>query len=162
MLRYLAIATLIVLTIVVFATAWTHRELIRIRIAPTNVPLEPKRGTPEETGAGGGEAFRGVAPWALSALPECLTQDSISRGTLAYVRAKVPAGATIVADGAALRYGPCTIFVRGDEVIVRRGADRLVVPPHVTLYRTANLLALLRVENGNGELRVYEPSSHPE
>ena len=87
MIRYFAIATVIVLTVVVLATAWENRELIRIRIASTSVPAPPK---PADSTGGGGVTvpFRGDAPWALSALPECLTQLSVSTGRLAYVRSR--------------------------------------------------------------------------
>lgn len=163
MYRAVAFATIIVLGVVVAATAWVHRDLIRIRIASTSVPVPPKAGDAQSPPpGGGGDAFRGVAPWALSALPDCLIQDSIATGSLAYVRSKLPTGATIVASGSTLHFGPCTIFLRGDEVLVRRGADRLVIPPHVTLYRTARGLALLRKRDGQWEMRVYDPPSPSE
>jgi hypothetical protein len=156
-LRYFALATVIVLTIVVLVTGWQNRELIRIRIASTNVPMPPKAEDPTVDDATT-VPFRGDAPWGLSALPGCLTQISYSTGPLAYVRAHVPAGATPVVPPAKLSYGNCTISVAGDEAWVRRGSDLLHVPPHVRFFRGPGLLAVLR-ESGNGnELRVYLPT----
>lgn len=103
--------------------------------------------------------MRGDAPWALSALPDCLIQQSEATGTLAYVRSKLPRGATAVAPGTVLHYGSCTIFVRDGEALVSRGDDRLRIPPHVTLYRVGNVLALLRDTAARGELRIYKAST---
>jgi hypothetical protein len=158
-IRYFAIATVIVLTVVVIATAWENRELIRIRIASTSVPAPLK---PADSTGGGGVTvpFRGDAPWALSALPECLTQLSVSTGRLAYVRSRVPAGATPVVPPATFSYGDCTISVTGDEADVRRGNDRFHIPGSVRFYRGPALLAVLRKSGGGNELRIYLPT-HP-
>jgi hypothetical protein len=158
-IRYFAIATVIVLTVVVLATAWENRELIRIRIASTNLPAPPK---PADSMGGRRQdvPFRGDAPWALSALPECLTQLSSSTGTLAYVRGRVPEGATPVVPPATLSYGDCTISVVGDEADVRRGNDRFHIPGSVRFYRGPALLAVLQSSGGGNELRVYLPT-HP-
>ena len=159
MLRYFAIATVIVLTVVVLATAWENRELIRIRIESTSVPASPKPA--DSTGGGAANVpFRGDAPWALSALPECLTQLSVSTGRLSYVRSRVPAGATPVAPPATLSYGDCTISVTGDEAEVRRGNDRFHIPGSVRFYRGPAILAVLRSSGGGNELRIYQPA-HP-
>jgi HAMP domain-containing protein len=157
-LRYYAIATLIVLTVVVAVTAWQNRALIRLRIAPTNLSQSPKPGEPLGPAAAEQNAFRGDAPWALSALPECLQQTSESNGTLAYVRSKLPPGATEVAPGTQLTYADCTIFVGDGELFVRRGPDRLRVPPRVALYRADGGLALLRYEGERGKLLIYQPA----
>jgi len=159
MIRYYAIATVIVLSVVVLATAWENRELIRIRIASTSLPASPK---PADSTGGRSEnvPLRGDAPWALSALPECLTQLSVTTGSLPYVRAQVPAGATPVVPPATLAYGDCTISVTGDEAEVRRGNDRFHIPGSVRFYRGPALLAVLRSGGGGNELRVYLPT-HP-
>jgi hypothetical protein len=155
MLRYVAIATVIVLTIVVLVTSG-GRILLPIHVAPTNVPMPPKEGRAARA-SGATVPFRGTAPWALSALPDCLIQRSESRGTPAYVRSKLPAGMLQVPEGSTLTYGPCTIFLRDGEVIVTRGQDRLRIPPRVRLYRKAGVLALLRTNRRSAELRVYTP-----
>ena len=164
MLRYYVIASCIVLTVAVLATAWSNRDRIRESVAPNTPPQHfaaaatPHGGFEGEGGAGSAPVH-GDAPWALSALPECLIQQSEATGTLAYVRSKLPAGATAVAAGTILHYGPCTILVRDGEALVSRGQDRLRIPPHVTLYRAGNRLALLRQIDATGELRVYTTST---
>jgi len=153
-----------VLTIAVLATAWSNRERIRGNVAPQAPPTRfAAAATPhggfEGQGGAGNAPVRGDAPWALSALPECLVQQSEATGSLAYVRSKLPSGATAVKAGTILHYGPCTILVRDGEAVVSRGQDRLRIPPHVTLYRAGNRLALLRQIGVAGELRVYTTST---
>jgi len=149
----------IVFGVAVLSTAWIDRDLIRIKIASVYAPALPKKG---ETQAGPrpNVPFRGDAPWALSALPFCLTQLSARTGPLAYVSAHLPAGATEVVPPATLSYGNCTIFVRGDEAYVRRGEDRFRIPPDVRFYRSHGVLAVLRTSaKGGHELRVYVPTN---
>jgi len=155
MLRYFAIATVIVLAIVVFATAWTHRDLIRIRIAPTALPVPPKPGDAIAAHGSPNVPISGDAPWALSALPDCLIQERNARGPISYVRAKLPRDARPIAPGTELVLGPCTISVGNGEIRVQRGPDRLRIPPHVTLFRSDEGLALLRTTGKTAELRVY-------
>jgi len=76
MLRYLLISTAIVLTIAIVVAGWVNRDLIRIKIASVYARVAPKPGpsnSPERAKEAG---LAGDAPWALSALPECLTQTS--------------------------------------------------------------------------------------
>jgi hypothetical protein len=140
----------------VLATAWVNRDLIRIRIASVYAG-SPKPAAPNEPIAGGGAPLRGDAPWALSALPECLIQTSESTGPSSYVRAHLPPGALAVAPPARLVYGDCAISIVGDEAYVQRGNDRLRIPPHVRFYRAAGLLAMIRETPKGAELRVYQP-----
>ncbi len=158
------ISTCIVLTVAVLATAWSNRERIRETVSPHSAPhhfapASTPHGGFEAEGGSGNAPLRGDAPWALSALPDCLIQESEATGTLAYVRSKLPRGATAVGAGTVLHYGSCTIFVRDGEALVYRGGDRLRIPPHVTLYRAGNELALLRDSDASGELRVYKTST---
>jgi hypothetical protein len=163
--RYYVIATVIVLSVAVLATAWTNRDRIREAVSHATPPAryaassKPHGGFEGESGTGRAP-MRGDAPWALSALPDCLIQQSESTGTLAYVRSKLPEGATAVPGGTILHYGPCTISVRDGEAVVSRGSDRLRIPPRVTLYRADGTLALLRETGARGELRVYTPSGN--
>jgi len=161
-LRYFAIATVIVLSIAVFATAWNNRDLIRIRIAPTSVPAPPK---PDDAGAVHGhsdEPLSGDAPWALSALPDCASEVRSAHGPIAYVRAKLPNDAQPIAAGTVLTLGACTIFVNDGEIRVDRGTDRLRIPPRSTFYRTGVGFALLRQSGKFADLRVYErPTLQP-
>jgi hypothetical protein len=140
----------------VLATAWVNRDLIRIRIASVYAG-SPKPAAPNGPAAGGGAPLRGDAPWALSALPECLIQTSESTGPSSYVRAHLPPGAVPVAPPARLVYGDCAISIVGDEAYVQRGNDRLRIPPHVRFYRAAGLLAMIRETPNRAELRVYQP-----
>jgi hypothetical protein len=154
-IRYFVLATVIVLTIAVLVTAWSNRELI----ASTSVPMSPK---PDDTNGPTGHSnvpFRGDAPWALSAVPDCLRVVSTTTGPLAYVLPHVPAGATVVVPPATLVYGDCTISVVGDEASVRRGDDRFHIPARVRFYRGPSVLAVLRMDGGGNELRVYSPST---
>ena len=156
MLRYYAIATVIVLAIAVVATAWSNRDFMRFKLGETNHSAPPPHVSSVQSSSSEARAVRGDAPWALSALPDCFVQRSESTGTLAYVRARIPVGEQPVAEGTRLAFGPCTIFVRDDEVLVDRGADRLRVPPRATLYRAGSSLALLRVTGSSAVLRTYD------
>jgi hypothetical protein len=157
MAKYLALSTVIVLTVAVIVAGWMNRDLIRIKIASVYAPVSPKPVAANPSAAANGVGLRGDAPWALSALPECLIQTSETTGPSAYVLAHVPAGAVVVEPPATLHYGDCTISLTGDEAYVSRGADRFRIPPKVRLYRNAGSLALLRTDPHGNELRVYQP-----
>jgi hypothetical protein len=105
--------------------------------------------------------LHGDAPWALSALPDCFSQEDEWKGPATYVDAHIPGLARAVAPGATLRYGPCTISVGSGELMVSRGPDRFRVPPHAVLYRDGDALLLLRTASGHAVLRRYTPSSLP-
>lgn len=160
MLRYYAIATVIVLAIAVIATAWYNRDFLRIRLASSKHSMPPQH-LRISTGEAGAldSGVTGDAPWALSALPDCFVQRSETRGDPAYVRARIPAGAQPVPAGTHLSYGPCTIVVRSGDLLVDRGSDRLRVPPRATLYRVDDSLALFRVDGGTAVLRTYDVTS---
>ena len=145
MLRYYAIATVIVLTIAVYVTMRAHLAL------PGHVNFWKVSAPPPRT-----DRVTGDAPWALSALPDCFAQRSESSGSRSYVDAQLPAGAQPVPPGTRLSYGSCTIFVRSGELLVERGSDRLRVPPHATLYTTGGLLVLLRTSGATADLRIYD------
>jgi hypothetical protein len=156
----LILSAAIVLGGAVLATAWANRDLIRIKIGSVyaRVPAKPGgSGAPEQARSA---ALRGDAPWALSALPECLSQVSESSGPAAYVRSRLPHGAAAIVPPATLVYGDCTITIAGDQAYVRRGDDRLHIPPRVQFYRASGLLALLREDSHGAQLRVYEPAQH--
>jgi hypothetical protein len=158
MVRYLAISTLVVVAVATIVGAYMERDLIRIKIASTFVPARAKPAAPNPPPSRNRQPFRGVAPWALSALPECLRQTSESTGPSAYVLGHLPAQAVPVASPATLRYGNCTIFIRDGEAWVRRGSDLLYIPPPVRFWRTPRSLVMLRESRGGNDLRVYEPA----
>jgi hypothetical protein len=157
-LRYLLISTVIVFTVAIVVAGWMNRDLIRIKIASVYAPVSPKPGPWNPIERRSSVPLRGDAPWALSALPECLTQVSETTGPPAYTLAHLPSGSLPVQPPATLRYGDCTISVSDDEAFVSRGADRYRIPPKVRFYRTPRTLALLHAEAGGTELRVYQPA----
>jgi hypothetical protein len=145
MLRYFAIATVIVLAIAVIVTMRAHLDL------PGHVNFWKATAAPAPP-----DVTTGNAPWALSALPDCFVQRSEATGSRAYVEAQIPAGAQPVPDGRRLAYGRCTILVRKSELLVERGSDLLRVPPRATLYTAGNMLVLIRVSGKTAVLRTYE------
>ena len=161
MLRYYLLATVIVLAVAVGIAGWVNRDALRIKIASAYARVNPKPDAAAARGEGSHRGIRGDAPWALSALPECLIQTSKSTGPQGYVRGRLPPGVQPVAPPATLRYGDCTLLVTDGEVFVRRGEDRFRIPPHVRLYRAPGVLALLREGPDGNELRVYEPANQP-
>jgi hypothetical protein len=56
-----------------------------------------------------------------------------------------------------VRYGDCTIAVRGWEAFVHRGSDVFRIPPRVQFFKSGNLLVMLRIANGGADLRTYQP-----
>ena len=157
MLRYYAIATVIVLAIAVAVTARSYGNFMRFRMAASKRTAAPQH-LRVSGGAGGSSAqnVTGDAPWALSALPDCFVQSSERTGSVAYVRAAIPARAQPVADGSRLSYGSCTILVRKSELLVDRGSDRLVVPPRAELYTSGHSLVLVRTTGNSAVLRTYD------
>jgi hypothetical protein len=158
MIRYLAVSTVIVLAVAVVVAGWTNRDLIRIKLASVYARASAKPGAFAGFERATEAPLSGDAPWALSALPECLTQTTESEGSFAYVRAHLPAGAVPILPPARLVYGDCSIRIVGDEAYVRRGVDRLRIPPRVQFYRADGLLVLIRRATQGDELRVYEPA----
>jgi hypothetical protein len=147
-----------VLAVAVTVAGWVNRDLIRIKIASVYAHVSAKPGGPTGPGRATAAPLTGDAPWALSALPECLTQTSESTGSRAYVRAHLPAGAVPIVPPATLHYGDCSVTITGDEAYVRRGNDRLRIPPRVEFYRAHDILAMIRETPQTVELRVYEPA----
>ncbi|MBV9718789.1 MAG: hypothetical protein JOZ77_05690 [Candidatus Eremiobacteraeota bacterium] len=158
MIKYLLLSTLIVLGVAVVVAGWTNRDLIRVKLASVYARVPAKTGDGGEPIRKVAAPLRGDAPWALSALPECLLQTSESHGPLAYLRGHLPAGAVPILPPATLVYGDCSISIAGDEAYVRRGADRLRIPPRARFYRAAASLALIRVSPEGDELRIYQPA----
>ncbi|MGB6602428.1 MAG: hypothetical protein WBE77_15240 [Candidatus Cybelea sp.] len=157
-MRYLLLSTAIVVGAAMGVAAWVNRDLIRIKIASVYARVPAKAGAAAARGQAAIPALTGDAPWALSALPECLIQMSESSGSVAYVRAHLPPGAVAIVPPATLVYGDCSIRIDGSEAFVRRGADRLRIPPRVHFYRADGFLALIRETAPGAELRIYQPA----
>ncbi|HLY01813.1 MAG TPA: hypothetical protein VKR56_04870 [Candidatus Cybelea sp.] len=150
-------STVIVLGIGVVVAAWVNRDLIRIKIASVYARVAPKPGASSRASRGAIAPLSGDAPWALSALPECLTQVSKSTGTARYVTAHLPKSASWIRPPAHLAFGDCTISIDGREAFVRRGSDRFRIPPSAQFYRDGGRIFMLREAPGSVELRVYQP-----
>ncbi len=157
MIKYLAVSTVIVFGIGVVVAAWVNRDLIRIKIASVYARVAPKPGASSRLRSGSIAPLSGDAPWALSALPECLTQVSKSTGSTRYVLAHLPKNAVWIAPPAHLAFGDCTIAIDGREAFVRRGDDRFRIPPSVKFYRAGGEFVMLREAARSVELRVYQP-----
>lgn len=144
MLRYFVVATVLVVGAGLIVVA-LHPFRFTIAVGAgrgTMAPkpaasLQPERRTPR--------GLRGDAPWALSALPECLIQVQEWHGTLESVRARLAPDAREIAPPATLRYADCTIFVSKRQATVVRGDTRLRIPPFSRFFRLAdNGIALVR------------------
>jgi hypothetical protein len=150
-------STLIVLAAAVAIAGYVNRDLIRVKIASVYARVAPKAGTLGKPAAASEDNLDGDAPWALSALPECLLQVSHSSGSPSYVRAHLPVGAVPIDPPDNLTYGDCRITLRDWQAFVRRGRDRFRIPPIVRFFHVGNRLAMLRQAGGSADLRVYEP-----
>ena len=124
MLRYFVLATAIVVGAGVIIAGWMNRDMLRVKLASVYASAPPKAEPAEAIGTGSNVGLRGDAPWALSALPECLVQKSESTGPRAYVLAHLPPGAAAIEPPATLRVRDCGIELAGDAIYVRRGPDR--------------------------------------
>jgi hypothetical protein len=144
MLRYFIIATVLVVGTIVVVTA-LHPYRLRIVVGAGRGTIAPKPASSLAPATTSPHGLRGDAPWALSALPECLIQSEEWTGTLAAVRNHLPASATRISPPAKLDYADCTVTIVDDWATVTRGDTRLRIPPFATFYRVAGSgLALLR------------------
>jgi hypothetical protein len=151
-----------VLAVAVTVAGWANRELIRIKIASVYARVAPRPGAAGRPVRAAAAPLTGDAPWALSALPECLMQTSESNGSWEYVRGRLPSAAVPIRPPATLHYGDCSVTITGDEALVRRGSDRLRIPPSVQFYRAQDLLVMIRRTQQTVEMRVYEPAQRKE
>ena len=139
---------------------YANREQLAIKIKSVYAPVTPKPVTPFSAAPRKSAAFTGEGAWALSALPECLSQMDRTTGPRAYVLAHLPARAVQVLPGSTIQVADCRIFVEDSSVWVWRGSDRLRVPPPARLYRYktgdgGNGLALLSGSKDAYDLRIY-------
>lgn len=128
--------------------------------------MTPKPVTPIAQNANRSGAYIGGGPWALSALPECFTQESRTTGPRAYVFAHLPRGATPVYPGSTVLAADCRVFEHEGEVWAWRGDDRLRVPAPARLYQVTSpanqrTLALLQGSANAFDLRVYRLAPAP-
>jgi hypothetical protein len=156
-LRYLAIATAIVLGSVLALLAFdrTHRSHDEPYADRMHAPSSPR---PLSAGMGSAPPLSGDAPWALSALPGCFRQTRDIAGPPAYVRAHdgdLARTAWHRVRRAHLRTGDCTLVVAERSVSVDRGDTHLTIPPDARVYVSGRLLILDRFDGGSERLRSY-------
>ena len=136
MLRYFVIATVLVVGTAVAVTAYYQYHL-HIVVRGGRATMPPRASSSAPPSAHRTQGLRGPAPWALSALPECLIQTQEWKGSLAFVRSHLPPGAHEVRPWTVLHYGDCVVFVSRDQAVVHRGNDWLEIPPVAHLYTFA-------------------------
>jgi hypothetical protein len=158
MLRYLAIATLLVVGTIVVAAHFTRsgKPLEVASVRATGTPSAPRSEAPATSAHAGGVV--GNAPWALSALPECFVQVLAAHGTYAFARSKLPTAMQPILPGSRLQSDDCILHVRAHSGVVDRGTEQLVIPPDAHFFRSSSQLALLRKTGSLGELRLYRVS----
>jgi hypothetical protein len=95
------------------------------------------------------------AAWALSALPECLRECAVRRGSAAEIRARLPGRSVRLAAGSVVSSGACRVSVGAADVRVERSGDRLRVPPPSALYALDEGVALVERRRNVTTLRTY-------
>lgn len=156
MIRYLAVATALVIGALVIATA----------LAPKGGGSGDRTKYATATGTPGPAqhdvashqmplAVTGEAPWALSALPECFKQLASRSGPPAYARTKIARDARRVSEKMTLTVADCTLDVKHDSAVVTRGENRLTVPAVARFYVAGDHLVLERLEARHEDVRVY-------
>ncbi len=154
MARYYLLATLIV--VVVGSLVFAHRLAapdLRVSAQATGTPTveSPSRPAAQSTP----DAFAAQGSWVLSALPGCFDEQSRIRGPRAALATKLPSESERIAPGTTLTSGACTVLVGERDVVVRRGDDRLRVPPDAALYRVDGRLTLVVRSGPTIEIRRY-------
>ncbi len=155
MLRYFALATLIVFGAIALVLALPRSPSDTshaTRYVSGNGRKGPGEPLPDATSA----AFTGVAPWALSTVPECFRQIASYSGPVAFARAHIPRSARRVPDGFVLHVADCTLRVSGNSAILARETDRFDIPAPARFY-TAGSQLVLDGRDGNREaVRLYD------
>jgi hypothetical protein len=162
-MRYLGIATLIVIGLLVLLTKLPRESAGSngdVRYSSSSATPGPAQNADRPAAPPG--PVSGDAPWALSALPECFHQVSQRSGTPEFARAEFPRGARLVAPGLRLRVADCTLDVARDSAVVVRGENRFVVPPAARFFVAGSHVVLDRTAGGRVEVRVYAVRGQPE
>ena len=138
--------------------SYVNRESLRLKIASVYASVPPKAAQANPPESNSTRNLSIVAPWALSALPECLRQTFEATGSHAYVAAHLPAGYALQPSGTILQYSDCIITTRGKDVLVRRGKDRFSVSAPSELFRKGSSIALIHDAGARAVLRIYQPA----
>jgi hypothetical protein len=156
MLRYYAVATLVVVAVGSVLLAQ------RLSLSGFTVHADVKASPPAAHGnANTGFVttpqpfFSGQGNWVLSALPGCFTQLSAIEGPSQALTFHVPPARERIAPGTRIASGNCTLLVRADDIWVYRGKDRLRVPPEAHLFDAKDGLTLVYDHAGRTDVRVY-------
>ncbi len=156
--RYYVIATALVCAAGI-AAFLAHRSALPLRIRAVQAsgsPSSPRREIPSKSRT---QDFIGDAPWALSALPECLVQQTVWAGQgEGALRTHLPREAQAVSIGTVLRYNDCSITVRARDAFVVRGRDYLHIPPRTQFFVVGHRLFMMRVGR-RAELRAYDAAN---
>ena len=162
MIRYLAIATALVVGAVVLILAAGERFSFDTNVGGHAIAgMTPSPATSGAAAAASARAggFRGEAAWALGALPECYHETMMERDRPATVaRAEPPVDVALPA-GSRVRTGDCTIGVASGGLTIRRADDVFVVPGVARFYvardaARGDTLVLVRATGGL-EMRRY-------
>ncbi|HEV2262194.1 MAG TPA: hypothetical protein VGR69_07920 [Candidatus Rubrimentiphilum sp.] len=129
-----------------------------MKIASVHASVPPKAAQGGPLGSKGAKPVWVSAPWALSALPECLRQTYEATGNRAFVTGRMPPGFVRLHAGASLRYTDCAIAVGTDTIFIRRGKDRFYVPARSQLFQRGDALALMYEQGSRAVLRIYQPA----
>jgi len=150
-LRYYVVSTFIVCAAILIGALFVHRASVAIKVASVYASVAPR---PVDQGKLTGTAppLSGVAPWALSALPECFHQRSEITGPRAFVLAHLPPGVAI--RSAVLHAHDCTLTIAPSRAVVTRGLDRLSLADS-TFYRIGADLGVLHGDGPFAEFRRY-------
>ncbi|MBV9440387.1 MAG: hypothetical protein JOZ24_10385 [Candidatus Eremiobacteraeota bacterium] len=149
----IASAIVIVLGSVVFAHRLARREW-DVRARPRGTPAAGA--ARRDAAATPARTFRGEGGWALSAVPDCVEQESAKEGPPQLLAAATPPDRERLAPGTVVRRGRCAIVVGEHDVWIERGEDRLRIPPEARLYGTADGgLTLVWRQPGRIEVRRY-------
>jgi hypothetical protein len=150
------LATVVVAAVgsIVFAHRAAPPDLrISGKVSGTPTPSAPG---PDEAGTPAAQApFQGSGAWTMSSLPSCFRERERIRGSVAELRPKFPPAFERVRPPSVVLSGDCTVTVRGRELWIARGSDRLRVPPDAFLYRDAGGFTLVSIHGTRAEIRRY-------
>lgn len=152
MARYYAIATVLVIGVILIGALLVHRASVAIQIASVRASVPPKPAADDARGAGTPPPLIGDAPWALSVLPECFHQRSEITGPRAFVLSHIPAG--IPLTNTVVQAANCTLTIGTDGAVVARGVDRLSIL-HAQFFRIGVDLGVYHPSGASAEFRRY-------
>ena len=156
MWRYLALASAIVVAVVLVVLAIphaSHDDAASRYSSDAHATAGPAQNDASHATA---QPVAGDAPWALSALPECFHQRASRSGTVAFARVLL-SGARALAPGTVVHAADCTVVISNDFATVTRGENRLRIPPPSRFFSRGNETIVERHEGVRDDVRVYVP-----